>query len=64
MYQQSEGLLYVLGFVSDRTNGIQLTLSIPSGAASDGTGAVNAEANATITYQPPASEASQLPPCC
>ncbi|EFN57364.1 hypothetical protein CHLNCDRAFT_142743 [Chlorella variabilis] len=55
VYQQSEGLLYVLGFVATRDDDVELSITIPAGAASDDAGALNAEASAAITYQPPPS---------
>lgn len=54
VYQQGAGLLYVLGFVATRDQPVQLSLSVPAGAATaaDGSGAANAEASATLAYQP------------
>lgn len=60
VYQQMEGLLYVLGFVATRDAPVDLTLTIPAAVASDDAGATNAAAVAAITYQPPSSECSAV----
>lgn len=60
VYQQAEGLLYVLGFVATRDQPAQLSLTIPAGAATDAGGATNAGATATLAYQPAASSPGWL----
>lgn len=60
VYQQQQGLLYVLGFVATRDQPTELSLTIPEGVASDATGAVNAAASAALVYQPSAGSLGWL----
>lgn len=53
VYQPGQGLLYVLGFVAARDQPTTLQLTIPAGAATAAAdGAPNAEAAASLAYQP------------
>ena len=60
VYQQQAGLLYVLGFVAIRDQPVELSISVPAGVATDAAGATNAEASATLAYQPAASSLDWL----
>ena len=55
VYQQSQGLLYVLGFVATRDQPTDLSLTIPAGVATDASSAANAAAATALAYQPPSS---------
>ena len=55
MYQQQQGLLYVLGFVATRDQPTEVTLTVPEGVATDAGGAANAAARAVLAYQPAAA---------
>lgn len=52
VYQQQQGLLYVLGFVATRDDPVELSITIPEGVATSADGASNAAAQATLAYQP------------
>ena len=52
VYQQEQGLLYVLGFVATRDQPTDLKISIPAGAATDRDGTINAATQQSLVYQP------------
>ena len=57
VYQQSQGLLYVLGFVASQDQPTPLYIRIPAGVATaSADGAPNAEAQLNLQYEPPAGE--------